>query len=63
MANDRDMMNDIDDLLQSHKKEKLQQGYDLNDLYFYRYIDFDPKKLEELKKLYIKKYGVLDNYV
>ena len=61
MANDKNMMEDVN-LLQRHE-ETLQQGYDLNDLYFYRFIDPSPKKLEELKKLYIKKYGFLDNYV
>ena len=61
MANDYNMMNDIDDL-QANKKTR-QQGYDLNDLYFYRYIEPNPKKLEKLKKLYKKMYGFLDNYV
>lgn len=61
MANDIDMMKDID-LLQSRKETK-QQGYDLNDLYFYKYIEFNPKKLEKLKKLYIENYKFLDNYV
>ena len=64
MANDKNMMEDIDELLQEDNTEqKIQQGYDLNDLYFYRFIDPDPKKLEKLKKLYIKQYGFLDNYV
>jgi hypothetical protein len=61
MANDFDMMKDID-LLQRHKETK-QQGYDLNDLYFYKYIEPNPRKLAKLKKLYIKMYGFLDNYV
>jgi len=61
MANDIDMVEDID-LLQRHE-ETLQQGYDLNDLYFYRYVEYNPKKLEHLKKLYKEKYGFLDNYV
>ena len=61
MANDIDMMKDIDEL-QSRVKTK-QQGYDLNDLYFYKYIELNENKLEQLKKLYIKKYGSLDNYV
>jgi hypothetical protein len=61
MANDIDMMKDID-ILQA-KKETRQQGYDLNDLYFYKYIEPNKKKLEQLKALYIKQYGSLDNYV
>jgi thymidylate synthase ThyX len=61
MANDMDMMRDID-ALQSRKATK-QQGYDLNDLYFYKYIEPNPRKLEKLKKLYIKEYRDLDNYV
>ena len=61
MANDYDMMKDIDEL--QADKETEQQGYDLNDLYFYKYIEPNNKKLEQLKKLYVKKYGWLDNYV
>jgi hypothetical protein len=61
MANDYDMMKDIDEL--ELNQETQQQGYDLNDLYFYKYVEPNPEKLEELKKLYIKKYGFLDNYV
>ena len=61
MANDYDMMRDIDEL--QADKETEQQGYDLNDLYFYKYIEPNNKKLEQLKKLYVKKYGGLDNYV
>lgn len=61
MANDMDMMRDID-VLQARKKTK-QQGYDLNDLYFYKYIDPRPRLLKKLKALYIKMYGFLDNYV
>lgn len=64
MANDMDMMKDIDSLLQSNNSAKeIQQGYDLNDLYFFRYIEPNQRKLEKLKKLYIKQYGFLDNYV
>lgn len=61
MANDMDMMRDID-TLQARKKTR-QQGYDLNDLYFYAYIEPNPRKLKRLKALYIKQYGSLDNYV
>jgi hypothetical protein len=61
MANDIDMMKDIDELLS--KKKTKQQGYDLNDLYFYKYIDSRPRLLKKLKELYIKNYGQLDNYV
>ena len=61
MANDIDMMKDID-VLQKHKKTK-QQGYDLNDLYFYKFIQPNKRKLERLKKLYIEQYGFLDNYI
>lgn len=61
MANDSDMMKDIDALLDN--KATRQQGYDLNDLYFFKYIEPNKKMLEKCKKLYIKKYGVLDNYV
>ena len=61
MANDMDMMRDIDEL-QSKKKTK-QQGYDLNDLYYYKYIVYRPSLLKKYKALYIKQYGFLDNYV
>ena len=61
MANDTDMMKDIDEL--QGNKETKQQGQDLNDLYFYKFIEPNLKKLEKLKKLYIKQYGFLDNYV
>jgi hypothetical protein len=61
MANDIDMMRDIDEL-QSKNRTK-QQGYDLNDLYFYKYIEPNKEKLEYLKKLYTKQYKFLDNYV
>jgi len=61
VANDIDMIKDIDEL-QANPKTR-QEGYDLNDLYFYRFIEPDPVKLEHLKELYIQKYGFLDNYV
>jgi hypothetical protein len=61
MANDIDMLRDIDEL-ETNKHTK-QQGYDLNKLYFYKYIEPNKKKLEQFKKLYIKKYKFLDNYV
>jgi hypothetical protein len=61
MANDIDMMKDINKL-QSKKKTK-QQGYDLNDLYFFKYIEPRPKLLKKYKALYIKRYGHLDNYI
>jgi len=63
MANDIDMMKDIDELLQENNtKEQIQQGYDLNDLYFWKYIEPNKRKLEQAKELYIKKYGWIDNY-
>ena len=66
MANNIDMMRDIDDLLRHGNTQKeIQQGYDLNDLYYFRYMVTKPnfKKIERLKKLYKEKYGFLDNYV
>lgn len=61
MANDIDMMKDINEL-QGNKKTK-QQGDDLYDLYFFRYIEPNRRNLEKAKKLYIQKYGFLDNYI
>jgi len=61
MANDMDMIRDIEEL--ESNPETKQQSYDLSDLYFYRYIEPNPKKLEQLKAQFIKKYGDLDNYV
>jgi hypothetical protein len=61
MANDIDMMKDINKL-QSRKRTR-QQGYDLNDLYFYKYIAPNSRELNRLKKLYITQYGFLDNYI
>ena len=61
MANDMDMQKDITDLEKNSRTKK--QAEDLGLLYFYRYIEPDTKELERLKKLYVKKYGHLDNYV
>jgi hypothetical protein len=61
MANDIDMLNDIDEL--EGKKETKQQGNSLNKLYFYKFIEPNLNKLEKLKQQYIKKYGFVDNYV
>ena len=61
MANDMDMLKDITEL--ETDKKTLQQAWDLADLYTYKHIEPNPKKLEYLKKLYKEKYGFLDNYV
>lgn len=61
MANDMDMLKDIEEL--SNNPKTMQQGEDLNMLYFYRYIEPNKTKLDKLKKAYIKKYGSLDNYI
>lgn len=63
MANDNDMLKDIEDLLKENntKKEK-RQGFALNNIYFYRYVEYNEKKLKKAKDSYIKKYGRLDNY-
>jgi len=61
MANDLNMRQDIDEF--QSNQDTAQQGDLLADLYFHRYIEPNSKKLEKLKKLYIKKYGFLDNYV
>lgn len=62
MANDFDMLKDII-LLQNQAKKINRQARKLDLMYFYKYIEPNPKKLEQLKKLYIKQYGSLDNYV
>lgn len=61
MANDWNLTLDIMEL-QRNKKTR-NQGVDLSELYFCKYVENNPKKLEKLKKLYVKKYGFLDNYV
>lgn len=54
------MLKDIEEL----RKEKYYcQVIDLTNLYFYKYIEPNIKKLEQYKKIYIKKYKFLDNYV
>ena len=61
MANDRDMWMDVEDL--HAELTTYQQGQDLSTLYFYKYISPNVNKLAHLKRVYVEKYGFLDNYV
>jgi len=61
MANDFDMLKDFTELEKNEATQ--QQAADLHELYFNKYVDYNPSELERLKILYIKKYGFLDNYV
>jgi len=63
MANDFNMLEEITELFDSKDKKDIKRGYDLNNLYFYKYIEPNPSELKKLKALYIKEYGFLDNYV
>ena len=60
MANDSDMLRDIEHLRLEGKKK---QANALSVLYYNRYIDYNDVKLEKLKVEYENKYNALDNYV
>lgn len=62
MANDFDMLKDVERLEVEYKILK-KQAKALGYLYYLRYIEHKPQELEKEKSKYIKQYGFLDNYV
>jgi hypothetical protein len=62
MANDTNMITDVEILRQ---EGKIEQADELEELYHYRYgfEDISERNFEKLKQNYIRKYGWVDNYI
>lgn len=59
MANDIDMWKDIEEMEKDGESRKL---WNLMDCYIFRYQEGNNKKAEEMKQIFIERYGYWGNW-